>query len=250
MPATDPPRPWCGLPDELKVKILEYTLETNEAEEDDIINDRRSLFSISLLEPLLLTSKRMNELALETWGKSKLMIWVPSINMRMQYINPKFGRYVRNLSLSVSVPDHLVWHDPDLDTESVSGMLLPYELRGYRETPWRVLLSCKSDRQSPLSEWQAALPNLSELEVHLKIQNRRPGQTWPWRVMEGHTHKQDIEGFLAKASCNLCADRVSVRVHNTGFVDDNGDWSRVECPDGCNERLAVGVKALIEQNKL
>ncbi|OSS54687.1 hypothetical protein B5807_01283 [Epicoccum nigrum] len=91
MSATDPPRPWCGLPDELKVKILEYTLETNEAEED-IINDRRSLFSIFLLEPLPLTSKRMNELALETWGKSKLMIWVPSINMRMQYINPKFVR--------------------------------------------------------------------------------------------------------------------------------------------------------------
>ncbi|KAG9198743.1 hypothetical protein G6514_009607 [Epicoccum nigrum] len=161
MPATDPPRPWRGLPDELKVKILEYTLETNEAEEDDIINDRRSLFSIHLLEPLLLTSKRMNELALEMWGKIKLMNWVPSINMRMQYINSKFGRHVRNLSLSVSVPDHLVWHDPDLDTESVS-----------------------------------------------------------------------------------------VRVYNTGFVDDNGDWYRGECPDGCNERLAVGVKALIEQNKL
>lgn len=108
MSTTNPPRPWRGLPDELMVKILEYTLRTNETNGTEVMNGRRSLFSISLLEPLLLTSKHMSKLTLETWGKSKLMIWMPSSRMMMQYIDPKFGRHVRNLSLTMSVPDHLV----------------------------------------------------------------------------------------------------------------------------------------------
>ena len=62
MSATDP---WRGLPDELKVKILEYTLE---------IDERKDLFDMSSSGPLLLTSKRMGNLALETWGKSNFKI--------------------------------------------------------------------------------------------------------------------------------------------------------------------------------
>jgi hypothetical protein len=167
----------------------------------------------------------------------------------MQYIDPQFGRLVRKLSLTIFLPDYLVWHDADLDTKCVPYMLVPYEIRGHRDTPWRVLLSCKSDGRSPLSEWQAALPNLSELELHLRIQNRRPGGFRSWGGSWGHLHKQDIEGFLAKASCNLRADRVSVKVYDT-CCGDHGEPSRTECPDRCAERLAMGVKALIEQNKL
>ena len=247
MSATDPPRPWRGLPDELKVKILEYTFEpteTTEANEHDVINGRRSMFSISLLEPLLLTSKRMNELALETWGKSKLMIWLPASRMRMPYIDPNFGKYVRKLKLTMHVPDYLVWHDAELDLKSKPFMVLPHRLSGYRETPWRVLLSCNSDRQSPLTEWQAALPNLSELEVQLRIQNSLQG-IGEWCCIEGRIHNQDIEGFLAEASCNLRADRVSVQVC-TIYCARRG----MECMNRCAERLASGVKALIEQNKL
>jgi hypothetical protein len=165
MSTTDPPRPWRGLPDELKVKILEYALE---------IDKRTDLFEMSSLEPLLLTSKRMGDLALETWGKSKFEVWLPSSRMRMQYIDPEFGKHVRKLSLTIFLPDHLVWHDADLDTKCAPYMLVPYEIRGHRDTPWRVLLSCKSDGRLPLSEWQAALPNLKELYLHLRIQNRRP----------------------------------------------------------------------------
>ena len=234
MSATDP---WRGLPDELKVKILEYTLE---------IDERKDLFDISSLEPLLLTSKRMGNLALETWGKSDFKIWLPSSRLRMPKIDPQFGKYVRKLSLTISLPDYLVWHDAEIDTKQhVPFMLVPFELRGYRETPWRVLLSCKSDRQSPLSEWQAALPNLSELEVQVRLQNRYATQLRMWGCHKGFLDDEDIEGFLAKSSCNLHANRVSVEVYNTYC----GDRSESGCPGRCAERLAMGVIALIEQNK-
>jgi hypothetical protein len=244
MSTTDPPRPWRGLPDELKVKILEYALE---------IDKRTDLFEMSSLEPLLLTSKRMGDLALETWGKSKFEVWLPSSRMRMQYIDPEFGKHVRKLSLTIFLPDHLVWHDADLDTKCAPYMLVPYEIRGHRDTPWRVLLSCKSDGRLPLSEWQAALPNLKELYLHLRIQNRRPGSLRSWGGLRGNLHEQDIEGFLAKASCTLRADRVSVKIYDAccgARCGDRGEPSSTECPDRCAERLAMGVKALIEQNKL
>jgi len=191
MSATDP---WRGLPDELKVKILEYTLE---------IDERKDLFDMSSSGPLLLTSKRMGNLALETWGKSNFKIWLPSSRMRMPKIDAQFGKFVRKLSLTISLPDYLVWHDANIDTKYVPYMLVPFEIRGYRETPWRVLLSCKSDRQSPLSEWQAALPNLSELEVQVRLQNRHATQLRLWGCHKGFLDNEDIEGFLAKASCSL-----------------------------------------------
>jgi hypothetical protein len=241
MSTTDPPRPWRGLPDELKVKILEYALE---------IDEHTNPFDMSSLEPLLLTSKRMGDLALETWSKSNFKIWLPMSRKRMQYIDPQFGKLIRKLSLTIYLPDHLEWHDADVDTKWVPYVRVPYEIRGhYRHTPWRVLLSCKSDGRSPLSEWQAALPNLSELELHLHIQDRRPGGYRSWGGRRGHLHKQDIEGFLAKASCDLRADRVSVKVYNT-CCGDRDEPSGTECPDRCAKRLAEGVKALIEQNKL
>ena len=240
MSATDP---WRGLPDELKVKILEYTLDIYEPKN---IYERKDLYDMSSLGPLLLTSKRMGNLALETWGKSNFKIWLPSSRMRMPKIDPQFGKFVRKLSLTISLPDYLVWHDANIDTKYVPYMLVPFEIRGYRETPWRVLLSCKSDRQSPLSEWQAALPNLSELEVQVRLQNRHATQLRLWGCHKGFLDNEDIEGFLAKASCSLRADRVSVEVYNTycGDRDESG------CPDQCAERLAMGVEALIEQNKL
>ena len=164
----------------------------------------------------------------------------------MPKIDPQFGKFVRKLSLTISLPDYLVWHDANIDTKYVPYMLVPFEIRGYRETPWRVLLSCKSDRQSPLSEWQAALPNLSELEVQVDLQSEHALHLRNLGRLSALLHSQDIEGFLAQAACNLRADRVSVSVFNTycGDVNESG------CPKQCAERLAMGVKALIEQNKL
>lgn len=239
MSATDP---WRGLPDELKVKILEYTLDIYEPKN---IYERKDLYDMSSLGPLLLTSKRMGNLALETWGKSYFRIWSSMSRRRMPKIDPQFGKFVRKLSISISLHDRLVWHDADIDTKQVPYMQVPFEIRGYPGTPWRVLLSCKSDRQSPLSEWQAALPNLSELEVQVDLQSEHALHLRNLGRLSVLLHSQDIEGFLAQASCNLRANRVSVSVFNTycGDVNESG------CPKQFAKRLAMGVKALIEQNK-
>ncbi|KAF2994379.1 hypothetical protein E8E13_001939 [Curvularia kusanoi] len=225
--------PWRGLPDELKTMILEYALRMDQP---------CHLMSWSFLGPFLLTSKRMSELALEVWGKNRLCRVLRPTAKEMPYISPNIGRHIRNLSIHFRLPDSIMWNDIDSSIKFATG----------KGTPWRVLLSCKNHRTSPLSSWQLTLPNLLDLRLQLWVESLHGGYHWYSSMIPMIAkHYDNIDEFLATSACDLRAESVTLNVtvvgcgrYSTGTNDHPTQHSE------CAKKIAEGIKALIENKKM